>query len=423
MGNSFSTSAAGTSSSPLSSLRADAGGPHRIAIAPEVQLRQLHATTPVGGTPRYVAVRPKASEGSGVQRWEALFYPTPDEDLTLEYRYSVIPAPLSESHPYPLGGRQYAELLLQSCLAVAEERSGKTEGVAAARFLGRLAAAIQQDVQSLQPTEDGIWPLGEEADGLGITKAYLKRLVGRNLKYGPHPGAWTHKQTQEVELAVQTGLRKFYSPPVLPKEKNSHEWSFLRPVMNMTMVADQYIYDLPADFAMTTGPITYAPGSSVIYPSIQIVGEHQLRSRLQRSSAAARPEIAAIRPKQMDGISGSRYEMLLWPTPEDSHEIQMRYQINPAALDDETSLPLGGQPHHQTIVEACLAAAEEQTGEAGLHGALFLQRIISSVAYDRKSSAPDGLGVNVDRSDYPADWNDQWHGWNENVVTYGGAEI
>lgn len=437
MSNNFNTSLA-TAPSVGASASSDREGPHRISVVSDDQIRQLAATAAKSGYPRYCAVRPKPSNGSGRQRYEVVFYPTPDSTDTLEYRYSLIPETLSEAHPYPLGGPQYAELLLASCLAVDEQRSFSqqvgdeiherghnldVQGAATARFMERLAAAVQQDMQSLQQTEDDIWPVDEKANGLIVNKAYLQRLVGIEMKYGPHRGAWTHRQMQEVDLVLQMGLRKFYAPPAVAGERSSHEWSFLDASGSVTLVADTYTYDLPDDFAMLAEPtLTFQQGSSVLYPPLPVVGEYQIRQRLQRTDASARPDMCAIRVKQPDASEGTRYEILFWPIPDQAYTLDFRYSINPYLLDDHTTLPLGGQPHMQTVIEAVLSAAEDRMGRPGPHTDMFLQRLAWSVAHDQKASAPHRLGMNVDMSDYPYGRFTSWHDCDENIVTYNGVE-
>ena len=419
MPNSFDTSSAAAAALSPSVIE-DAGGPLRIPLIPEIELRQLYSSDPQTGTPRYAAARPIRSDSGGRQRWAVVFYPTPNEDLTLEYRYTVNPGNLSEGQPYPLGGKQYAECLLASCLAVSHEKDQSGPAVFS-QFMAKLAAAALLEAQTIQISEEHVWPIEKESNGLTANKAYLKRLVGRHRMFGPHPSGWSHKQLREVELAVETGLRKFSSPPVLPGERYAHDWSFLRPLATLHTASGQYLYDLPRDFAMLHGPLTFAPGASAIYPSLQLVGEHQIRSRLQRSEATCRPEMAAVVMKSADSAVGTLYELYLWPVPNDDYEIQFRYSINPEALADDAALPLGGQPHVQTIIEACLSSADEQSSGASNHTAMYLERIVASVSHDRSVCSPDTLGYNRDFSDAPRDsYALDWHENNFNLVTYRG---
>lgn len=398
---------------------AAAAGEVSITATSEEKIRALRSAAAQEGAPKYYAIRVKTQVADSAELHEALFYPTPDDSYTVTYRYSLEPATLSASNTVPLGGARHSEAILEACLAAAEKTLNDEAGVHHQKFADLLQASIALDTAAISVDGD-VWPLENPASDLTINKAYLKRLVGRELGYGPNPAVWSHHQGQEVELAVQTGLRRFYSPPVLPGERYSHEWSFLRPAATLTLTADDYQYDLPADFAMLTGPLTFAPGAAVLYPPVQIVGEHQIRQRLQRSEASARPSMAAIRVKDPDDTVGTRYEILLWPVPDDAYDLTYRYHINPDTLDSDTALPFGGQPNAQTVIEACLAAAEDLQGEPGLHSEAFMERLQASVGHDRKVSAADTLGFNRDPSDFPMDPFANFHDFDENIVTYTG---
>jgi len=415
LGNSFESSVA---SGSLGTRTDVLGGPARISIVDEASLRQLEQTAPKSDLPRYAAVRPKRSEGDGVQRWEVLFYPTPNDNRTLHYRYAVAPPPISADRKWPYGGKQHAETILQSCLAVAEEREAKAQGPATARFMERLAASIQLDLMTARNTEDGMWPLDQDPTDLSIDHNYLKRIVGRHIGVTAHPASWTHKQAEEVNEAIRSGLRRFYTPPVLPGERYAHEWSFLRPIETLQTVNGVYTYDMPSDYAFIDGPMTYDPGSSILYPPVQIVSEHKIRGRRQEMQYNSRPEMAAIRVKRDDNQDGTRWEIVLWPTPDDEYSLHYRYRTNPTLLSSGIAKPVGGMPHAQTVIESCLIAADELMGSKSNRWDKYMELLRASVSHDRVANAPETLGRNRDASDGydEGDYRDR----QATLVTYNG---
>ena len=366
-----------------------------IAIVPEPQLRQLQTLGTPSATPSYAAVRPKPSDGSAEQAYEITFYPTPNANAAASFRYSVTPQPLTDANPYPLGGRQFAELMLQSSLAVAEERTAKGQGVAQSKFMSLLQAAVAWDSQSLQTTDANVWTLDDETLDLNITRAYLKKQVGLLRGYGPNVGTWTKGQSQEMNLIIKKGMLKFFHPQILPGEARRHEWSFLRPRAQLITVAGQSSLDLPENYANMASPLTFAPSQTVIYDSLEVIDEYRMSTLLQRSSADGRPRMVATRPKG-PGVLGNRHEILFYPVPDDEYEISYRYQVNPTAGTDETEIVYGGQPHAQTLVEACLAASEEYDGVLGVHSKMYIECLRASVAQDRLVNATGNLGYNGD---------------------------
>ena len=392
-----------------------------VAIVTNEQILQMQSQASRTGVPKYASVNVRDAK---LTQYTVTFYPTPDAAYTLSYCYSVTPNDLTKGSPFPLGGPQHAETILEACLAAAEKTLNDEEGLHEKKFLECLTRSIQADANLKRTTEDP-WPLEDKALGLGITKAYLKRLIGRQLDFGPHSATWNHRQASEVDLALETGLRKAYAPMILPGERYSHEWSWLRPIGKIVTNSDVYTYDLPSGFVTLEGPLTFAPDEGGLWPSVEIVPEYRVRQKLQGSISTGRPRIGAIREKDLNPAGGSGQEIVFWPPPDDDYVLSFRYHVNPAAMANDACLPYGGPQHAQTIIEACLAAAEESVGTVnGPHAAKFLECLQASVSLDRRAGCPDTLGYNRDNSDRPIDDFpfDSRHGCGDNVVTYGGVE-
>ncbi len=113
-----------------------------VSVSKILQLRTYSFQT---GGPYYVATRFKSSDGSGGQRQEALFFPEPDDDWTMIYEYEAYNSALSDSFPYPLGGMKLSELYIESCLAVAESRTGDELSVHTQTFQALLVDAVARD--------------------------------------------------------------------------------------------------------------------------------------------------------------------------------------------------------------------------------------------------------------------------------------
>jgi hypothetical protein len=398
----------------------------RVSRVSEEAIKALRSQANRTGEPQFFCVTSRANLVSNESRYDVWFYPTPDASYSLEYSYSVIPDSLSTSNTAPLGGARHSETITEACLAEAERKLGDEDGIHEKRFRELLDASIKADAPLAQPATVDVWPFEDEVSGLKVTKAYLKRIIGEAMGYGPHPGLWDHTQQQKVKLILENALRKFYSPPILPNDKYAHNWSFLKQQYQFELVQEQYTYDLPEGFAMLSGDeILYEPGVNQLYPPIRLVSERQVMQQLQRYITQGRPQLAAYRVKPLDQASGTRYELLLWPKPSQEYTLFMRYTVNPGMMSEEACLPYGQQSAMRAIVEACLSAVEESKGELGLHSKLFLESLASAVGEDRKVSSPDTLGYNSDPSDLPMNpvYGRSYHHYNTNIVTYGGETI
>lgn len=235
---------------------------------------------------------------------------------------------------------------------------------------------------------------------LTVTKTELLQRIGLKLGYSPTPSAWTSAQLVIATNVLEDALRRFYEPDILPGEREKHQWSFLFPTARFQFVENQFTVDLPADFSMLNGPITYARGEDTVYPPIAIVGPQEIYKRQQQDDSAGRPQLAAVQVKAVDPVAGTRHELVLYPTSDDDYEVNLSYKVNPYSLDFDTALPLGGQAHVQTIIAACLAecAAFDELND-GQDEARFIERLRSSISHDRRVFAPETLGINYDSSD------------------------
>ncbi|MEW6439245.1 MAG: hypothetical protein AB1508_19005 [Pseudomonadota bacterium] len=122
-----------------------------VCMCGEAHIRVLTQRCPVSGRPRYGAVRPCVATGTGGQRYDMLFYPTPNGRYTLAFRYQMLPGELTAAAPYPAGGMLHGETIKYACLAAAEAeyRDGQSEMMA--RFAERLQASIHHDRISNAP--------------------------------------------------------------------------------------------------------------------------------------------------------------------------------------------------------------------------------------------------------------------------------
>ncbi len=387
------------------------------------EVLSLYANSDVSGTPLYYAIQASSSGTAYV----ATIYPKAAADVTFSYRYAFDAPAVDSGSTSPLGGALHAETILESCLAAAEKQMNpeKGPGIHHLRFVECLKASLTSDKQyNTAGAEEGAWPL-DEVDGtvtdLTINKVYLMRLIGRKMGHGENDGAWNHKQASEVSEVLRQGMRGFYSPVIAPGETNVHSWSFLEPVGYLAFEAGKDTYDLPEDFSMMNGPMTYQPGAAVLYPPVNIVGEAMVRRYMQSSGYTGRPTIGAVRVKDLSVEEGTRYELIVQPTPDQDYPVIFPYRANPMLVSKKTDLPLGGQAHHQTLIESCLYAADSFMGEQSLHQGKFMECLRASVSYDKEASSPPHLGYNGDGSDQYGS-NRDWHDMDENLVGYYNSD-
>lgn len=118
-----------------------------IPIINEGQIRAMRQNNTLSGRPQYAAVRPKAGfTGAAATAREMIFYPTPDATYVFTYKKRLLVAnKLDSGNTYPVGGMDFAQLVLASCLAVAEREFYRGQTDKQGLFIQELAAAVSKD--------------------------------------------------------------------------------------------------------------------------------------------------------------------------------------------------------------------------------------------------------------------------------------
>lgn len=230
----------------------------------------------------------------------------------------------------------------------------------------------------------------------------IARRVAKYLGYPSSSASWSSEETEDINDALDSGLRCFYFPEEVGGIR-SHTWSFLRPTTTLATVAGTGDYNLPDDFGNIYGNLTFAAADQGVVP-VQIVGEGEIRRLRQGNTQVEQfPTKAAVRPKVAGaGVAGQRWEILLWPTPDAVYTLSYQYDVLPNYIRTGTPYPWGGAAHAETILMSCLAAAELHNNDVdGPMRARFLARLVASIKKDRKLQ-PHFLGKNLDSSDVGA---------------------
>ena len=246
---------------------------------------------------------------------------------------------------------------------------------------------------------------------LSLTYQDLIKAVGFYLGFGyPKTGttAWNGGDTDDIDNwnsdkftqvndIVQSGVRQFYNPPSIPGETTPYKWRFLEPVSSFDTASDDYDVDLPDNFGILVGDLTFTDTSR--FPSIKNINEVMIRRSRQTDSNSGRPQFCAVRPKSSDGNTGQRYELILWPTPDAVYAIEYKYAVLMNVLDVTNKFHFGGATHSETVKASCLAVAEKSANnENHVCKMEFQERLAVSVAHDRRVG-PDYFGYNSDASD------------------------
>ena len=189
---------------------------------------------------------------------------------------------------------------------------------------------------------------------------------------------------------------------------------------NITSAASYEIvaheYDLAADFGGIRGQITFDDSDGFV--PLRVVNDSIIRNlRATGGYLKEQASYAAIVPKAVDGDTTSQqvYTLEIWPFPDKVYELHYNYSVlTDSGMEDavvgdgnqadpvDGNYPVGGMIHGETIMSSCLAICEQMVDEFNNPGKLqakYIERLASSISYDRRNMLPSYFGYNADNSD------------------------
>lgn len=260
---------------------------------------------------------------------------------------------------------------------------------------------------------------------LNLKMSDLASQVGFYLGYGlgveGGQRAWTDRQQRSIDMILASGLRQFYKPPV---DGGGHwEWSFLRPSATFTLAAGGTEIEMPSDFGWPEGPITASADGSSWWP-VEVTNEGLVRQMAAVSpSTTGPPQAVAVAPQKGTGPARApKTNLVFFPAADREFTIRTQYELLPDALTPASPWAYGGAAHAETLLESCLAIAEQRLDNTmGVHTQKFQMMLAASISADRKRKGQH-LGYNRDLSDSRHRTDRQsWRGRGDGGVTFDGV--
>jgi hypothetical protein len=265
---------------------------------------------------------------------------------------------------------------------------------------------------------------------LSLQYVQLKGEVGEFLGYGRGPdngsdSVWSPAQISDIDFCVASGLRCFYFPSPTEVNPGGYQWSFLRPTATFDLPIGGQFVPLPDDFGGFDGNLTLLTTGNTAMPwRIEWRNEGSLREMYSVTPTNTGPPMfAAQMPlKGTTGTQGQRFQLMIFPLADQDYTLQGTYSISPDYLSGAFPYAYGGAPHAETILESCLAIAEQRRDDAmSVHTSKFMERLKASIAYDSRLK-PNKYGKNRDRSDEVPYTRGDWH-YLAPAATYNGGSF
>lgn len=345
------------------------------------KILHLQNKEPLTGVPRYAAVRVKSvtATTSVSQRWEVLFYPTPNASYTCKFEYPALPD-MPSGNSYLLGGAQHANTIKAMVRAAAERLTRPDEKRHFEEAQKSLAASIEYD-REVKKKNDATWATTEPTYG---TFQWLQRELG-GAEFGWNVSTWSHQQLQRIGSIINRGYRHFVTLQNLPvpegqRARDPHVWSFRTPVTTLSVVTDDFDYDMPSDFVAIIGGVTLGNGTST--KQIRRIEEDNLRACMATADTVGIPKWYATRAKIETNTSAQVVELLLYPRPSQAMTASFKYLRAPTDLSETNKFPMGGSEHAETLLAACKMVMAEGTEQYPRAVESFMRLVYTSIHSD-----------------------------------------
>lgn len=146
--------------------------------------------------------------------------------------------------------------------------------------------------------------------------------------------------------------------PAHPNTGRRHVWSFLKKMYVVETKSGQWRYALPDDFDRMIRQPQYSAEDG--YPQLTKVSVDSILNKRNYGNVSSYPVEYAINVLSFDKEVGTRWEMLLWPEPNSSHDIIFTYEPSIDKPTETTDYFLGGTANSEVILQCALAMAEHQ---------------------------------------------------------------
>lgn len=252
---------------------------------------------------------------------------------------------------------------------------------------------------------------------LAVTRTYLKDRVAIFLGWPRGPKfeerAPTARQDAQLDDCVNSGVSQVYEPPPLDGPV-PYVWSFLRPILSLTLATGMQSVALPDDFGGLEGHFRCQGTAQTTVPwIIELYSDAAILDQYARTpSATGPPQMVGLTPlKGTTSLASSRYQLLVYPQADAEYTLQSQYYIIGEALTERNPYVYGAALHRELYIESCLAIAEQRIDDQidGPHTLKFKERLAAAIGSDRRNKAQT-TGHNGDRSDerwgrYNPHWN------------------
>ncbi len=226
---------------------------------------------------------------------------------------------------------------------------------------------------------------------LAITFSEIRARVAWELHGSRDVSGLSSEETDNITSVIDSGYRKFLRPEV------GHRWSFLQVEFRLPLQNGIDAYEMPHDFGGVIGDLHFQSDDNGYGTVTKRLMNDIQNERSANTQTDSYPRIFAEVVTRNTVTSGQLWKLHVYPAPDAAYTLVGMQSINPDALTSSSVYPYGAVEHGETVLMACLAAAEQQLdGGPGTFTQQFQQALMASIQKDQRDHAPEVYGYNGD---------------------------
>ena len=236
-----------------------------------------------------------------------------------------------------------------------------------------------------------------QSANIAITLEELSIIIANDRGYSVDPTKWNANQTFVINQIVTSGVAQVYSPPPVNGEKVSPDWTFLKPITQISLPCGMQTIRMPDDFGSVDGPIAVQTSTQTGTPWwIDWKNENFIYQMYQTNPQITGPPKFAAETvlRNINPPAGQARGLVFFPIPDQDYLLQVKYSIIPERLSGSQPYTYGGPRFRELFIASCLAYAEQKfDNNRGVMTARFNEMLMAAVSEDNKNR-PQKLGYN-----------------------------
>lgn len=232
---------------------------------------------------------------------------------------------------------------------------------------------------------------------IAITLPELEIIIANDRGYSLDPKQWSQKQKYIINDVVVSGVAQVYCLSTVDGERVVPDWTFLKPIAELSLPSGSKLIKLPDDFGSLAGPLAVKSSATTTSPwRIRTSNEAAIMAMYSVTPTMTGPPAFAseVALRDMSPDSGQRRGLMIFPLPDQDYLLQAQYSIIPDRLSGAQPFAYGGPRYRELFIASCLATSEQRFDNVeGVMTKKFQQMLLGAVSEDNKNRA-DNLGYN-----------------------------